>query len=92
MAKLLRRELAVYRAVAKHPRTPRVAMWCLGLAISYALLPFDLIPDFIPVVGHLDDVIVIPGLIAIALWFVPADVVRECRSACPKPQSKVPWR
>ena len=40
--------------------------------------------DFIPVLGHLDDVIVIPGLIALALWFVPVDVVRECRLACQK--------
>ena len=78
----MKRELAVYRAIAAHPRTPRAAKVCLGLAVAYLLLPFDLIPDFIPVVGHLDDLVVIPALIALAIRLVPADVVSECRKAC----------
>lgn len=79
LARSVKREISMYRAVARHPRTPRISKWCLALAIGYALLPFDLIPDFIPVVGHLDDVIILPTLIAIALWLVPNDVVSECR-------------
>jgi uncharacterized membrane protein YkvA (DUF1232 family) len=81
IAKSLKRELHVYRSVAAHPRTPRLAKWCLGAAIAYALLPFDLIPDFIPIIGHVDDLIVIPTLVAIALWQVPSDVLSECRRA-----------
>ena len=74
-------ELQAYRAVTRHPRTPWLANWCLGAAIAYALLPFDLIPDFIPVLGHVDDLIVIPALVAAGLCLVPSDVVSECRNA-----------
>ena len=56
-----------------------MAKWCLGVAIAYAINPFDIIPDFIPVVGHLDDVVLIPLLIWIAIKLIPKDVVRECR-------------
>ena len=72
-------EFKVYQLVLKDSRTPRAAKFLLGLAIGYALLPFDLIPDFIPVLGHLDDVIIIPGLIIIALRMVPKEVVDDCR-------------
>lgn len=51
----------------------------LGLAIGYLLLPFDLIPDFIPVIGHLDDVVIVPGLIYLALKMIPNEIILECR-------------
>lgn len=76
----LKRELQVYQLVLKDSRTPKPAKWLLGLAVGYALLPFDLIPDFIPVIGHLDDVIIVPALVIIALKLVPAEVVADCRS------------
>jgi uncharacterized membrane protein YkvA (DUF1232 family) len=63
----------------RHPRTPLFAKILLGLAVAYLLLPFDLIPDFIPVVGQLDDVLIVPGLIYLALKMIPDDVVAECR-------------
>jgi len=79
VGKLLRNELDVYRLVLAHPRTPRPAKWLLGLAVGYILLPFDLIPDFIPVLGQLDDVVIVPALVWGALRLVPPDVVDECR-------------
>ncbi|MGJ5813674.1 YkvA family protein [Paludibaculum fermentans] len=49
-----RREITVYRLVRRHPRTPRMARVLIGAAVAYALSPIDLIPDFIPVIGHLE--------------------------------------
>ena len=86
MARLLRfssrvkRELRVYRAAAQHPRTPRLARWCFAAAVGYAVLPFDLIPDFVPVLGHVDDVIVVPGLVLLGICLVPRDVIAACRA------------
>ncbi|HQR50549.1 MAG TPA: DUF1232 domain-containing protein [Methylophilaceae bacterium] len=75
----LKTELAVYRRVLRHPHTPLLAKVLLGLAIGYALLPFDLIPDFIPVLGHLDGLVIVPGLVILALRLIPQQVVAECR-------------
>src|SRR5688572_5413522 len=79
LAGSIKRELTLYRATVRHPRTPRLAKICLMAAIGYFLLPFDLIPDFLPVIGHVDDLIIIPALVGLALWLVPGDVVAECR-------------
>lgn len=79
IARKLKRELAVYRRVARHERTPRLAKILLLLAIGYVLMPFDLIPDWIPVLGLLDDVIIVPGLVILALKMAPQDVIDECR-------------
>ena len=80
-----KRELAFYRRVLRHPRTPRAAKILLGLAIGYVLLPFDLIPDFLPVIGHLDDALIVPGLVLLALRLVPKVVLEECR----KPDTEI---
>lgn len=75
----IKQELKVYRLVLKDNRTPRIAKIFLGLAISYALLPFDLIPDWIPVIGHLDDLIIVPILVIVALKFIPDEVIQDSR-------------
>lgn len=74
-----KRELRTYRLLAKDERTPRTAKVLLGLAVGYAVLPFDLIPDFIPVIGHLDDAIIVPSLVVLALRRIPKEVIEECR-------------
>ncbi len=79
VGRCLRREVAYYRLLYKHPGTPLVSRALLWLAIAYALLPFDLISDFIPIVGHLDDLVIVPALIVVALKLVPAEVREECR-------------
>lgn len=75
----LKHELRVYQFVLKDKRTPKISKILLGLAIGYLLLPFDLIPDFIPVIGHLDDLILVPLLVIAALKFIPQEVVDDCR-------------
>ncbi|WP_328485339.1 YkvA family protein [Methylobacillus arboreus] len=63
----------------RHPQTPWLARVLLGLAVGYLLLPFDLIPDFIPILGQLDDLVIVPGLFYLGIKCVPAAVVAECR-------------
>ncbi|HEU4620767.1 MAG TPA: DUF1232 domain-containing protein [Burkholderiaceae bacterium] len=70
--------LALYFA-ARDPRTPRLARWWIVLVVAYALSPIDLIPDFIPVLGLLDDLVLVPIGIAIALKLVPPQVLAESR-------------
>ncbi|HEX2623535.1 MAG TPA: YkvA family protein [Phototrophicaceae bacterium] len=81
----VKREFQVYRLVAQHPDTPRLAKLLLGAAIGYLLLPFDLIPDFLPVIGHLDDAVIVPGLMVLALRLIPAEVIVECRAKVNEP-------
>jgi len=80
LAQAFKREFAVYRCALHHPDTPWPARALLGLAVGYALLPFDLIPDFLPVIGHLDDLIIVPGLVWLALRWIPPEVMNECRA------------
>ena len=79
IARSLRQQLALYLAIYRDPRTPWLARCLLGTALAYVALPFDLIPDFLPVIGHLDDMLVVPGLILLALRLVPAEVYDEHR-------------
>ena len=75
----LKRELKVYQLVLKDNRTPRFARILLWIAVGYTLLPFDIIPDFIPVIGHLDDFIIVPILVIVALKMIPEEVLDDCR-------------
>jgi uncharacterized membrane protein YkvA (DUF1232 family) len=79
----------------RHPRSPLIAKILAGVVVAYALSPIDLIPDFIPVLGLLDDVILLPVGIWLVLKLVPPDVMAECREQAarwlgekkPKPRS-----
>jgi uncharacterized membrane protein YkvA (DUF1232 family) len=75
----IKREIEAHRKVLKDNRTPKTAKILLGLAIGYLLLPFDIIPDFIPVIGQLDDLIIVPALVIIALKMIPKEVIEDCR-------------
>ena len=79
LTRAFKRELAVYRLVLADARTPRASKLFLSAAIGYVLLPFNLIPDFIPVLGQLDDLLIVPALVWLALKFVPREGIDECR-------------
>jgi uncharacterized membrane protein YkvA (DUF1232 family) len=83
--KTLKRELELYQRVLKDSRTPRLAKIFLGLAIGYLLLPFDLIPDFIPVLGQLDDILIVPGLFYLARRLIPKELIEEHRKQMSQP-------
>jgi len=81
--KRIRREVRVWFLVLKDPRTPRVSKWLLGAALAYLASPVDLIPDFIPILGQVDDLVIVPGLVWLATRFIPRAVIAECREkAC----------
>lgn len=73
----IRIDARALRLARRDPRVPWYAKAMLAAVASYALSPVDLIPDFIPVVGYLDDLIIVPLGIAIAIRFIPGDVWRE---------------
>ena len=70
--------LALYFA-ARHPGTPWTARLLVAFIVGYALSPIDLIPDFIPVLGYLDELILLPLLLGLALHLIPPPVLAECR-------------
>lgn len=69
---------AVFIAMGKK-ETPVMAKILAGLTITYALSPIDLIPDFIPVLGYLDDMILLPSLAALTIRLIPPEVREGCR-------------
>ena len=69
---------AVFLAL-KDRQTPLSAKILSAIAVSYALSPVDLIPDFIPVIGYLDDLIILPLLIALIIKLIPVEVWKRCQ-------------
>jgi uncharacterized membrane protein YkvA (DUF1232 family) len=78
-AQLKRQTLALYFAL-HDPRVPWYAKGLMILVVAYAFSPIDLIPDFIPVLGYLDDLILVPLGVYLALRMVPPQVMQECRA------------
>jgi uncharacterized membrane protein YkvA (DUF1232 family) len=71
---------ALYLA-ARDPRVPWYAKVAAAAVAAYALSPIDLIPDFIPIIGYLDDVLIVPAGILLAVKLVPSELMREFRAA-----------
>lgn len=75
----LKAEIYALYLACRDPRTPWYAKGIAALVVAYALSPIDLIPDFIPVLGYLDDLILIPAGIWLAVRMIPAEVMQESR-------------
>ena len=78
-AKVLKNELRALYLAYQDPRVPWYAKLVVACVVAYALSPIDLIPDPIPVLGYLDDLILIPLGIKLALKMIPAQVMADCR-------------
>ena len=78
-ARGIKREGVALWFASRHPRTPLAAKALCLFVVAYALSPIDLVPDFIPVLGYVDDVLLLPALMWLALRMIPADVMDECR-------------
>ena len=76
---------AVFLAL-KAKETPLIAKIAAGITVAYALSPIDLIPDFVPILGYLDDVILLPALVSLTLKLIPSDIMEACRA-----QAKGMW-
>ncbi len=79
-AQAIKRDLGVLWMARKDPRVPRASKVVAVAALAYALSPIDLIPDVIPVLGQVDDLILVPLLIWAALHLIPADLRAELRA------------
>ena len=78
-ARSVKREAVALWFAYKHPGTPILAKILCIVVVGYALSPIDLIPDFIPVLGYLDDALLLPALIWLAIRVIPDDVFQACR-------------
>ena len=79
-ARHLKAETFALYLAARDPRTPWYAKLLVAGIVAYAVSPIDLIPDFVPVLGYLDDLILIPAGIALAVKLVPDSVLTDCRA------------
>jgi uncharacterized membrane protein YkvA (DUF1232 family) len=87
-AKALKNEVHALAIAFKDPRTPLYAKVWVLLVVAYALSPIDLIPDFIPILGSLDDLVLLPLGIALAIRLVPAEVLSDARLAATQSEGK----
>lgn len=78
-AKQLKTDIPAVFLALKGKKTPWYAKLFAALTVIYALSPIDFIPDFIPVLGYLDDLIILPALVALTIKFIPHDVFEEYR-------------
>ncbi|MGZ2456942.1 YkvA family protein [Rhizobium anhuiense] len=83
-AKSLKRDIVALWFAARDPRVPWHAKTVAGTVAAYALSPIDLIPDFIPVLGYLDDLLIVPLGIMLAIRLVPVEVMIELRTEAAK--------
>lgn len=78
-AKKLKTDIPAVFIAMKRKETPVRAKILAGLTIAYALSPIDLIPDFIPVLGYIDDIILLPSMVALTIRIIPPEVFDTCR-------------
>lgn len=78
-ARNLKNEIIAMYFVMKHPKTPLYLRILVAIVVGYALSPIDLIPDFVPIFGYIDDMILLPLGIALIIKIVSKNILQECR-------------
>lgn len=78
-ARRIKRDGVTLWFACRHPDTPMLAKCLCMFVVAYALSPIDLVPDFIPVLGYVDDILLLPGLIWLAARLIPVRVLAACR-------------
>ncbi|AVQ38131.1 hypothetical protein C7M56_05340 [Clostridium botulinum] len=78
-AKKLKSDIPALFIALKKKETPIIAKVFAGITIGYALSPIDFIPDFIPIIGLLDDLILLPIFVALTIKFIPEEIFNQCR-------------
>lgn len=89
-AQKLKTDIPAIVLALRDKETPVLAKIFAGITVAYALSPIDLIPDFIPVLGYLDDLILLPLLVALTVKFIPKDVLDRNRKLSEEMQSGDP--
>ena len=87
-AKSIKRDAIALFLAARDPRTPWYAKAAAGLVAAYALSPIDLIPDFIPVFGYLDDLVLVPIGIWVVVRLIPVDLMHEFRAEAARMEAR----
>ena len=80
-ARMLKRDAAALYLASRDPRTPWYVKGLIFVLVVYTLSPIDLIPDFIPILGYLDDLLIVPFGIWLAIRWIPPEVMAEARDA-----------
>lgn len=86
-AEQLKKDIPAVFSALRKKETPLIAKLLAVITIGYALSPIDLIPDFVPVIGYLDDIIILPLLIAATVRFIPKEIMEQCRK-----ESELIWK
>ena len=90
----LKGEIVALYLAGRDPRTPWYAKAMIAAVVAYALSPIDFIPDFIPILGYLDDLVLLPIGIWLAIRMIPAEILQDCRQRAVTAEFQLPrnWR
>ena len=78
-AKQLKQDIPAVFLALKEKDTPVIAKIFAGITIAYALSPIDFIPDFIPIIGYLDDLIILPLFVTVTVKLIPDEIMQQCK-------------
>ena len=78
-AKQLKQDISAVFLALKEKDTPVIAKIFAGITIAYALSPIDFIPDFIPILGYLDDLIILPLFVTVTVKLIPDEIMQQCK-------------